>query len=101
MGYDLADHRVRRQRQRPADDELATRDAAVAAYAKAYLDLMLSYRQTKEVLAWGMVDKYSWLRGTGMSEAKRAKRPLLYDDHAKAKPLREAVAAALRAAPAR
>ena len=81
--------------------DFAARDAAVAAYAKAFLDQMLSYRQTKEVLAWGMVDKYSWLQNQWLREDKRAKRPTLYDDDYRPKPLREAVAAALRAAPAR
>ncbi|MGH1558533.1 endo-1,4-beta-xylanase [Caulobacter segnis] len=50
------------------------RDAAVAAYAKAYLDQMLSYRQTKEVLAWGMVDKYSLAAELWLREDKRPKR---------------------------
>ena len=81
--------------------DFAPRDAAVAAYAKGYLDMMLSYRQTKEVLAWGMVDKYSWLQNQWLREDKKPKRPTLYDDNYKAKPLREAVAAALKAAPAR
>jgi endo-1,4-beta-xylanase len=84
-----------------ATTDLAERDAAVAAYGQGFLDLMLSYRQVSEVLAWGMVDRYSWLRGDGISQAKRAKRPLLYDDAYQPKPLREAVAAALRAAPGR
>ena len=81
--------------------EFAPRDAAVAAYAKAYLDLMLDYRQTKEVLAWGMVDKYSWLQNQWFREDKLEKRPTLYDDAYQPKPLREAVAAALKAAPPR
>lgn len=83
----------------PAD--FAQRDAEVAAYAKAFLDQMLSYRQTKEVLAWGMVDKYSWLQNQWRRQDKLEKRPTLYDDNYKPKPLREAVAAALRAAPSR
>ena len=81
--------------------DFGPRDAAVAAYAKAFLDQMLSYRQTKEVLAWGMIDKYSWLQGQWLREDKKPKRPTLYDDNYQPKPLREAVAAALRAAPAR
>jgi endo-1,4-beta-xylanase len=48
-----------------------------------------------------MIDKYSWLQGQWLREDKKPKRPTLYDDDYKAKPLREAVAAALRAAPAR
>lgn len=81
--------------------DFAPRDAAVAAYAKAFLDQILSYRQTKEVLAWGMIDKYSWLQGQWLREDKKPKRPTLYDDNYQPKPLREAVAAALKAAPAR
>lgn len=81
--------------------EFAARDAAVAAYGKAYLDLMLDYRQTKEVIAWGMVDKYSWLQNQWLREDKKPKRPTPYDDAYQPKPLREAIAAALKAAPAR
>jgi len=79
----------------------AQRDAAVAAAATAYLDLTLSYPQTREVLAWGMVDKYSWLQKHEPRQDKLAKRPAPYDDDYKAKPLREAIARALRAAPSR
>jgi endo-1,4-beta-xylanase len=100
MGYDLliTEFDVH---DKGLPEDFAARDAAVAAYGKAYLDLMLSYRQTKEVLAWGMVDKYSWLQNQWKRQDQRAKRPTLYDDDYRAKPLREAVAAALRAAPAR
>ena len=45
----------------PAD--IAVRDRIVADYARAYLDLMLSYPQLGDILAWGMVDRYSWLQG--------------------------------------
>jgi endo-1,4-beta-xylanase len=45
----------------PAD--FARRDAGVAAYLNAYLDVMFSYPQLKDVLAWGMVDRFSWLQG--------------------------------------
>lgn len=100
MGYDLliTEFDVH-DKGLPAD--FGPRDAAVAAYGKAYLDLMLSYRQTKEVLAWGMVDKYSWLQNQWLREDKKPKRPTLYDDNYQPKPLREAIAAALRAAPVR
>lgn len=81
--------------------DFGPRDAAVAAYGKAFLDQVLSYRQTKEILAWGMIDKYSWLQGQWLREDKKPKRPTLYDDNYQPKPLREAVAAALKAAPAR
>jgi len=100
MGYDLAITEFDvHDKGLPLD--FAARDAAVAAYGKAYLDLMLGYPQTKEVLAWGMVDQYSWLQGQWPRQDAAAKRPTLYDDAYRAKPLREAVAAAFRAAPSR
>lgn len=100
LGYDLliTEFDVNDQRL-PAG--VAARDAATASVAKAYLDLMLDYRQTREVLAWGMVDKYSWLQGFTPREDRLAKRVTLYDDAYRPKPLREAVAAAFRSAPAR
>ena len=100
MGFDLliTEFDVN-DRDLPAD--ITVRDTAGAAVAKAYLDLMLDYRQTKAVLAWGMVDKYSWLQNFTPREDGLAKRATLYDDAYRPKPLREAVAAAFRAAPSR
>ena len=100
MGYDLllTEFDVN-DRDLPGD--VATRDAAGASVAKAYLDLMLDYRQTKEVLAWGMVDKYSWLQNFTPRKDGLPKRATLYDDAYKPKPMREAVAAAFQAAPVR
>ena len=43
--------------------DVAVRDQMVADYGKAYLDLMLSYPQLRDVLCWGMCDRYSWLNG--------------------------------------
>ncbi len=83
----------------PAD--IAVRDAGVAALAKDYLDLMLSYRQTRYVMAWGMVDTYSWLRENTPRADGLPKRPSPYDENYKAKPMRDAIAAAFRAAPTR
>ena len=84
----------------PAD--IASRDQSVADYAKAYLDIMFDYRQLRDVLAWGLCDRYSWLqqfqplRGDG-----QAKRPCPYDTDYKAKPLHKALADAFAAAPVR
>lgn len=100
MGYDLLITEFDVNDQNLPGD-VAGRDAAGAALTKAYLDLMLDYRQTKEVLAWGMVDKYSWLQGFTPRKDGLPKRATLYDDAYKPKPLREAVAAAFRAAPVR
>ena len=83
----------------PADIE--SRDAAVADLARRYLDLMLSYPQTKDVLAWGMADEYSWYQNIWPREDGEPKRPTPYDAEFRPKPLRAAIAAALEAAPER
>ena len=83
----------------PAD--IPSRDQAVAELARRYLDLMFSYPQTKDVLAWGMVDSYSWLQGNWPRADGIAKRPTPYDADYQPKPLRQAIADAFIAAPAR
>ncbi len=83
----------------PADP--VQRDAICAGVARDYLDLMFDYREVKQLLAWGLGDKYSWLRTWWPRPDKLAKRPTLYDAGLRPKPLREAVAAALRGAPER
>ena len=100
MGYklhvtemDVGDKRL------PAD--LRSRDQACADLAKAWLDIFCSYKAARDILFWGIVDKYSWLRGLTPRADGELKRPLPYDDDYKPKPMREAVAAALRAAPVR
>lgn len=79
----------------------STRDVQVAAAAKGYLDLMLSYKQIDQVLCWGMVDKFSWLQNFSKRTDKTPQRPTPYDDNYRPKPLREAIAAAFESAPKR
>ena len=86
---------------RRAPDDIAVRDRMVADYARAYLDLMLSYPQLGDVLAWGMVDRYSWLTGFDPRADKSIKRGLPYDAEFRPKPLREAMAAAFAGASVR
>jgi endo-1,4-beta-xylanase len=81
--------------------DAATRDAQVAAAAKGYLDLMLSYKQLDQVLCWGMVDKFSWLQNFSKRTDQTPQRPTPYDDNYRPKPLREAIAAAFESAPKR
>jgi endo-1,4-beta-xylanase len=81
--------------------DFATRDAHVAAAAKDYLDLMLSYPQLDQVLCWGMVDKFSWLQQFSKRTDKTPQRSTPYDDDYRPKPLRQALAAAFAAAPGR
>lgn len=84
-------------REAPAD--IAVRDRMVADYAKAYLDLMLSYPQLRDILAWGMVDRYSWLDGFDPRKDKTLKRGTPYDANFRAKPLCDAIGAAFASAP--
>jgi endo-1,4-beta-xylanase len=88
-------------RKLPAD--VKVRDAGVAAMAKDYLDVTLSYRQCRDFLMWGMADHTSWLQT--WHEAPRTDgqktRPTPFDDQLRAKPLRDAIAAAINAAPNR
>jgi endo-1,4-beta-xylanase len=79
---------------RAAPTAVAPRDRMVADYAKAYLDLMLSYPQLRDVLCWGMVDRYSWLEGFDPRADKTPKRGTPYDAKFRPKPLREAIAKA-------
>ena len=46
---------VRQLSMLPSD--VPTRDKEVADFTRGYLDLMLSYPQTRYVMAWGMVDR--------------------------------------------
>lgn len=79
----------------------AERDVRVATSARRYLDLVLSYPQTKSVLAWGLCDRYSWLLANDKRSDGAPLRPTPYDADYRRKPLREAIAAALRSAPSR
>jgi endo-1,4-beta-xylanase len=83
----------------PADP--AVRDVQAAAYTKDYFDLTLSFPQVQDVLAWGMVDRYSWLNHRTPRADGLPKRPCPYDADNRPKPMRDAIAAALRAAPPR
>ncbi len=78
--------------------DIAVRDAKVADFARRYLDLMLSYPQLGDVLAWGMVDKYSWLQGFAPRDDGLEVRCCPYGSDYLAKPLRGALAATLKGA---
>jgi endo-1,4-beta-xylanase len=83
---------------RTAPSAIAPRDRMVADYARAYLDLMLSYKQLGDVLCWGMVDRYSWLNDFDPRADKMLKRGTPYDAQFRAKPLRQAIASAFASA---
>jgi endo-1,4-beta-xylanase len=83
------------------DAPVAERDARVAAYAKAFFDVTLSFPQVNNVMLWGLADRYSWLQTTSGRPDGLPKRPCPYDTDFRPKPLRAAIAAALAAAPVR
>lgn len=76
--------------------DIAYRDAKVADFARRYLDVMLAYPNLQDILVWGMVDKYNWLQGFAPRSDGLEVRGCPFDDSAKAKPLRAAIARALK-----
>jgi endo-1,4-beta-xylanase len=78
------------------------RDRQIADLARRYLDFMFAYRQTDYLMAWGMMDHYSWLQNFGGRRPDgMLKRPTSHDDNYQPKPLRQAIADAFRNAPPR
>lgn len=83
----------------PAD--FTARDRQVAALGRAFLDITLDFRQVNAVLVWGLADNHTWLQGRTPRTDGLPKRPTPYDNGYQPKPLRDAIAAAFRAAPNR
>ncbi|APV48681.1 hypothetical protein BWI17_02670 [Betaproteobacteria bacterium GR16-43] len=81
--------------------DFAARDAAVASLTKGYLDLTLSYPRVHTLMTWGLADNASWLQDRYPREDGLPKRPCPYDAELRAKPMRTAIADALRAMPVR
>jgi endo-1,4-beta-xylanase len=100
MGYDLLITEFDVNDQEVKGD-IAKRDAEVAALGRAYLDVMLSYRNLRTFVAWGMVDPTSWLQEKYPRADGLQLRPNPYDGEFRAKSLRQAMADAFRAMPAR
>ena len=86
-------------RHLPAD--IARRDADAAAMVREFLDVTLAQPRLRTVMAWGLADPYSWMQTWWPRADGLPKRPCPYDRELKAKPMRDAIAGALRAAPAR
>lgn len=78
--------------------DIATRDAKVADYARRYFDVMLDYEQLGDILAWGMVDRFSWLQGFAPRDDKLEVRCAPFDSEYRPKPLRAALAESFAAA---
>ena len=84
-----------------APSDIAERDRVVAQLGKTYFDIMVGYPQLRYVMAWGLVDKYSWLQEFIPRADGLPQRPAPYDDDYRPKPLRQAMAASFAAAPMR
>ena len=85
----------------PLPADTAVRDRTVASFARDFLDVTLSFPQVNAVLCWGLADSHTWLQGRNPRADGLPKRPTPYDVQLRAKPLREAMVAAFRAAPMR
>ena len=97
MGYGLVVTELDvRDNNLPAD--IAVRDRAVADFTRGYLDFMLAYPQLRDVLLWGMTDRYSWIEGFEPRKDQASRRPCPYDATFKPKPMYTAIAAAIAAA---
>ena len=81
--------------------DIAQRDAQVAAIAKEYLDVTLSYPRLTEFMFWGMANPASWLQEWIPRADKTPVRGCPYDEKLQPTPLRAAIADALRAMPTR
>ena len=77
-----------------------TRESAIATLGvnRAYLDLMFSYRQLRDVMAWGMVDSFSWLQSFSPRADGLPKRPNPFDSNYQRKLLHQAIAEAFAVA---
>jgi endo-1,4-beta-xylanase len=83
---------------RMAPTAIDPRDRIVADYAKAYLDVMLSYPQLNDILCWGMCDRYTWLNGFAPRKDGTRQRSTPYDVDFRPKLLRQAIADAFAGA---
>lgn len=82
-------------------EDIGKRDKSVASLARAFLDVTLDFREVNSVLCWGLADNFNWLQGRKPAKPGVPKRPTPFDNLFQPKPLRDAIAAAFRAAPAR
>ena len=94
MGYDLliTEFDVK-DKALPSD--IAERDEQVADYTRRYFDLMLEYDALGDILAWGMVDKFSWLQGFAPRDDGLEVRACPYGSDYRPKPMRGAIARSL------
>ena len=77
--------------------DIASRDAAVAAMTKRYLDIVLDEPATTTIMTWGLSDRTTWMQRdpAGQRPDRLPPRPLPYDNYLNAKPMRAALVSAL------
>lgn len=82
---------------------VAARDAGVAALARSFLDVTLSFPQCLGVVSQSWTDRYDWLQQTSGKQRSDGQplRPDPLDDGYKPKPLYRAIGDAIAAAPRR
>jgi endo-1,4-beta-xylanase len=81
-------------KDRALPSDVDRRDERVADFARRYFDVMLDCKELGDVLAWGMVDRFSWLQGFSPRADKLEVRGAPYADDYTPKPLRAALAQA-------
>ena len=85
--------------------DIASRDAAVAARYRAFLEVALNEPAVKAVVLWGLSDRYTWITpdrpGPYARPDRLPARPLPFDDQYRPKPAFSAVLDALKGAPRR
>lgn len=69
----------------PADP--ATRDRAAASMVATFLNAVVSARQPKAIVTWGLSDRYSWIEETFPRKDGAKARPLPLDTEYKPKPM--------------
>ena len=102
MGYDLLITELDvNDRRLPA--ATPARDAGVAAATRDFLDVTLAYPRLRDILVWGLADNISWLQtwDEAPRKDKLPMRPTPFDAQLKAKPMKQAIIDAIKAAPAR
>ncbi|MCX8998124.1 endo-1,4-beta-xylanase [Rhizobiaceae bacterium BDR2-2] len=60
MGYKLMVTELE-IRNFPGPDDTPTRDENVAAITKAYLDVLLDFKETLGIVTWGLSSRYNWI----------------------------------------
>ena len=99
MGYDLVVTEFDvRDNALPGD--IAVRDQGVADYTRVYFETMLDFPQLRDILAWGMTSRYSWLQGFDPRADGLPQRCCPYDDRFRPLPMRAALIGLLRLAQA-